>query len=295
MHDQCRDPNGAQHVTDIRVIDVAQPPANVDSAAVQALGTRRPTTEPDIVLQTRRQPSQRPSRAEALPHLGHPLAEDLVGNTLRIPVRCTHAGAGVHEHQGFGPLWMRRREQQGRRRREPEDHHPFAAHRIDDRDDIVDPRLHETPFGLVDRIRRARAPRVEPHMPAERRQTVEKTRQGGLVPHEINREQRRPNNNDVNRTRPHHLIRDPSRLRPHVAGLDRVHLASLPSAPPSRMDATPTLRDEDGTDRRVTRPAACSQPPWRDVWLGGPYLGRPHLGGWRHEGSDAGSKLQRSG
>jgi hypothetical protein len=143
------------------------------------------------------------------------------------------------------PLVVRSREQHGRRRPEPEDDHPLAAHRIDHRDDIVDPRLQETSFGLVDRIRRARAPRVEPDVPAERRQPFEKTNQRGLVPHEINREQCRSNDNDVNGTRTHHLIRDPTRLRPDIAGLDRVHLASR-----SKRRAYPNERNADTTRRR---------------------------------------------
>ena len=126
---------------------------------------------------------------------------------------------------------MRRREQQRRRSVRPKDHDLFAADRVDHRDHVVDQRLNETPFGLVDRIRRARSPRVEPHVAAERRQTIEKPHKRRLIPHEVNREHARLDDEHIERSRPDHLIGDPARIGLHIPGLDLVHGRSLAPQP----------------------------------------------------------------
>ena len=149
------------------------------------------------------------------PAAAHLVQELLLRGWLKEARR---ASARVEQHQRLGALGMRGGEED-RRWHVADDGDLVPAQMIEQRQHVVDDRLDEALLVVGQRIRGTPAPGVEPDVAAERREPVEEVHEAGLVPHVVDGEHRRMNDEHVDRAVSDDLIGDATARRLGEPGL----------------------------------------------------------------------------
>jgi hypothetical protein len=118
---------------------------------------------------------------------------------------------------------MRRREQHTSRLAEPQRRDLVATQMVNDRDHVIYEAFDQPTVLVGDRVRRTRAPRVEPNVPAKRRQAVQEPDHPRLLPHHVDGNHWRTIHQHIDRTVPDRLVRNLTATSDgRVPGLDVV-------------------------------------------------------------------------
>jgi hypothetical protein len=113
-----------------------------------------------------------------------------LGRQRERSLRCTQeAGEGVDEHKSGRPLRVRRCEEHHRQRhlRTGEKSRLLAPDRVQNRADVVHPRLHRRKSGGVDRVRGAPATKIAHDQAPTGHQAPQTARNDRIIPEKIDR------------------------------------------------------------------------------------------------------------